>query len=151
MNCESCQETVSAFLDGNSSGEESTRAFLHLAECDTCRRFLRSAVELQHNLRAMPAPDVPPNVDRRILRIPSREKSRTGAWPSRLATLLRHRFDVPVPALAGGVGLLFLVLGFSIWLLSRQATVPQQEIIYVVTAPAVEVYGVRTPSEHLPQ
>ncbi len=151
MNCESCQETVSAFLDGNSSGVESAQAFRHLAECDTCRMFLRAAVELQHGLRAMPAPDVPPSVDRRILRIPSREKSRTDTWPARLATLLRHRFDVPVPALAGGVGLLFLVLGFSVWLLTRQAPVPQREIIYMVTAPAVEVYGVRTPSEHLPQ
>ncbi len=151
MNCESYQETVSAFLDGNSSEQEAAAAFRHLAECDACRRFLRSAVELQHTLRAMPPPDIPENVDRRIMRIPSRERSRRGAWPARLASFVQHRFDVPVPALAGGMGLLFLVLGFSIWLLARQAAVPEREIIYVVTTPTVEVYGVRNPSQDIQQ
>ncbi len=151
MNCESYQETLSAFLDGNSSEAEAANAFRHLAECDACRRFLRVAVEVQHGLRAMLPPDIPANVDRRIMRIPFRERSQRERWPARLASLLRHRFDVPVPALAGGVGLLLFVLGFSVWLLARQPVIPEREIIYVVTAPPVEVYGIRTPSENLQQ
>ncbi len=151
MNCASYQETLSAFLDGNSTETDAAAAFGHLAGCEACRRFLRLAVELQHDLRAMPGPDVPARVDRRIMQIPWRERSRPGPWPARLASLLRHRFDVPGPALAGGLGLLFLVCGFSLWLLTRPSAVPEREIIYVVTAPAVEVYGVRTPSENLQQ
>lgn len=148
MNCVSYQETLSAFLDGNSTETEAADAFGHLAGCETCRRFLRLTIELQHDLRAMPGPVVPARVDRRIMQIPSRQRSRPGSWPARFASLLRHRFDVPGPALAGGLGLLFLVFGFSFWLLTRQAAVPEREIIYVVTAPAVEVYGIRTPSEN---
>ncbi len=148
MNCESYQETLSAFLDGNSSEEDAASAFRHLAECDACRRFLRVAIEVQHDLRAMRPPDVPASVDRRIMHIPSRERTRQERWPVRFASLLRQRFDVPVPALAGGVGLLLFVLGFSAWLLARQPAVPEREIIYVVTTPPVEVYGIRTASEN---
>ncbi len=148
MNCESYQETLSAFLDGNSSEEDAANAFRHLSECDPCRQFLRVTIEVQHDLRAMVPPDVPANVDRRIMQIPSRERRRQEGWPVRFVSLLRQRFDVPVPALAGGVGLFLLVLGLSAWLLTRQPPVPEREIIYVVSAPPVEVYGIRTPSEN---
>jgi anti-sigma factor RsiW len=146
MNCDRYQETLSAFLDGNSSEDEAANAFRHLAECENCRRFLKLAVELQHGLRAMPVPAIPAKLDRRIMRIPSRERSRQRAWPEKFVTLFQHRFDVPVPALAGGVCLLLSVLGFSLWLLTRQGAVREPEIIYVVSTPPVEVYGIRTPS-----
>jgi hypothetical protein len=96
----------------------------------------------------MPVPDLPTSVDRHIMQIPAREKARQRDWPARFASLLRHRFTVPVPALAGGASLLLVVLGFSIWLLTRQGMVPERQIIYVVSAPTVEVYGIRTASEN---
>jgi predicted anti-sigma-YlaC factor YlaD len=151
MSCESYQETLSAFLDGNSAEREAADAFRHLAECAVCRTFLRSAIELQHGLRAMPVPDLPTRVDRRVMQIPSREKARQRNWPARLTSLLQHRFNVPVPALAGGAGLLLVVLGFSIWLLTRQGLVPERQIIYVVSTPTVEVYGIRTTSKNSQQ
>jgi anti-sigma factor RsiW len=147
MNCEEYQETLSAFLDGNSSEQEAANAFRHLAECENCRRFLKLAVELQHGLRAMPVPTIPVKIDRRIMRIPTRERARQRAWPEKFVSLFRHRFNVPVPAFAGGVCLFLSVLGFSIWLLTRQGVVREREIIYVVSTPPVEVYGIRPSSE----
>jgi hypothetical protein len=96
----------------------------------------------------MPVPDLPTRVDRRIMQIPALEKARQRDWPTRLAAILRHRFNVPVPALAGGASLLLVALGFSIWLLTRQGLVPERQIIYVVSTPTVEVYGIRTASEN---
>jgi predicted anti-sigma-YlaC factor YlaD len=146
MTCESYQKTLSGFLDGNSAEAEAAYAFRHLAECEACRGFLRLAVELRHSLRAVPVPDVPAEIDRRILQIPSLEKSRERAWNSRIASFLRQRFDVPVPALAGGAGLLLIALGFSFWLLTHPG-LPERQIIYVVSTPTVEVYGIRASSE----
>jgi predicted anti-sigma-YlaC factor YlaD len=146
MNCEEYQEALSAFLDGNSSEQEAANAFRHLAECENCRRFLKLAVELQHGLRAMPVPVIPVKLDRRIMRIPSHERSRQRRWSEKFVSLFQQRFNVPVPALAGGVCLLLSVLGFSIWLLTHQGVVPEREIIYVVSTPPVEVYGIRTSS-----
>jgi predicted anti-sigma-YlaC factor YlaD len=146
MNCDEYQETLSAFLDGNSREEDAAAAFGHMAGCEECRAFLRSAIDLQHGLRAMSLPEPSATIDRRIRQIPSREKARAESWAVRLAGLLRRRFTIPVPALAGGIGLLFIALGFSFWLLTRTETVPEQKVIYVVSAPAVEVYGVRAPS-----
>lgn len=146
MSCESYQETLSAFLDGNTREQDAAEAFHHLAQCEDCRQFLRAVVELQHSLRAMPIPDVPPKIDRRIMRIPSQENSRRSPWPARLVSFFRKRSDVPVPALAGGALLFLCAFGISIWLLTRPALVPERQIIYVVSAPPVEVYGIRPPS-----
>jgi predicted anti-sigma-YlaC factor YlaD len=146
MSCDVYQETVSAFLDGNSREEDAAAAFGHMAGCEECRRFLRSAIDLQHSLRAMPLPEPPAKVDRRIRQIPSREKARRERWPARFAGLLQRRFAIPVPALAGGAGLLAVAVGFSLWLLTQPGVVPEQKVIYVVSTPPVEVYGFRTPS-----
>jgi hypothetical protein len=96
----------------------------------------------------MPMPDLPTRVDRHIMQIPSRERARQRNWPARLTSLLQHPLNVPVPALAGGVGLFLVVLGFSIWLLTRQGLVPERQIIYVVSTPQVEVYGIRSSSKN---
>lgn len=151
MSCALHQETLSAFLDGNSGEREAAEAFRHLAECEECRQFLRATIELQHGLRAMAQPAIPSAVDRRILQIPSREEGGRKGWPARVVSFLQHRFTVPGPALAGGICLLLCVLGLSVWLLTRQGLVPERQIIYVVSAPPVEVYGIRSSAENSQQ
>jgi predicted anti-sigma-YlaC factor YlaD len=151
MNCESYQESLSTFIDGGASEHDATSAFQHLTECKVCRSFFRSTIELKHSLRAMPEPDIPTKVDHRILQIPAREKAWKGDWLTRLTSLLQRRLSVPLPAAAGAVSFLLIALGFSFWLLTRPGLVPQQQIIYVVSTPPVEVYGVRTLSGNAQQ
>jgi predicted anti-sigma-YlaC factor YlaD len=145
MNCERVQESLSAFLDGNCGEREAEEAFAHCGTCPDCRGFLRVAILLQHDVRALPSPAVPSTLDRRVLRIP--EIERAAGWAGRLHTALRSRMRVPIPAFAGALGLLLATLGFSIWLYLQHGIVPQQEVIYMVSTPTVEVYGIRTAPE----
>lgn len=151
MNCESCQETLSAFIDGDASEHDAASAFQHLSECKVCRSFFTLTIDLEHSLRTMPVPDIPARVDHRVIQIPAREKAWKEDWFTRLTSLLQHRLSVPLPVVAGAVGFLLVALGFSFWLLTRPGLVPQQQIIYVVSTPPVEVYGLRTASENAQQ
>jgi predicted anti-sigma-YlaC factor YlaD len=140
MMCERFQESLSAFLDGNCGEAEAGEAFAHCGKCPECRGFLRAAILLQHDVRALPTPAVPPALDRRVLRIPDRERATD--WVSRFRLALTGRLHVPVPALAGALGLLVVTLGLSVWLYVHRETAPKQEFIYLVSTPTVEVYGV---------
>jgi predicted anti-sigma-YlaC factor YlaD len=142
MNCDRHQESLSAFLDGNCGEREAGEAFAHCGACPECRGFLRAAILLQHDVRALPFPAVPPELDRRVLRIPDVERAIGLAGRIRLA--LSGRMHVPVPALAGALGILVAALGISVWLYVQRGNVPQQEVVYMVSAPTVEVYGIRT-------
>lgn len=142
MMCERYQESLSAFLDGNCSEKEAGEAFAHCGGCPDCRGFLRAAILLAHDVRALPIPAVPAALDRRILRIPELERAK--GWAARLRLTFGGRLHVPVPALAGAVGLLVMTLGLSVWLYVHKEPAPKQEFIYLVSTPTVEVYGVRT-------
>ena len=149
MTCEHYQEALSAFLDGQLDERVSSETFLHLSVCDFCREFLKSSVVIQQGFRDLPIPSVPTSLDRRILHIPERDQQGTRPLFARIRSALSSRFDIPVPALVGGVGLLLITASVSIWSLVNNGFAlrqPEREVVYVVDIPPVEVVGVQPAS-----
>ena len=145
MTCEYYQEAMSAFLDGQLDELVSRETFLHLSVCAPCRGFLRSSIVIQQGFRDLPIPSVPTSLDRRILHIPDRDQQRTRPLSVRIRSALSSRFDIPVPALVGGMGLLLITVSLSVWSLLNNGFAgrqPEQEVVYVVDIPPVEVVGV---------
>lgn len=115
MDCATCQDVISAILDGEASPAEEASAAAHLAVCAVCRAH-RAALEEDHaELRAWPRemPDLPDSLGARRTPVAAR-----AAWllPWAATILLafaggvllgdrRAREVTPVPAPAAEPGL----------------------------------------------
>ena len=123
--CEEYQETISAYVDGETSDRETSELFFHLGECSRCRIFLKSVLQLQSVLRENEAP------------------AKIETPPAR-PTLWKRKFIVSYP-LAAAVALFVLISGFlaSSRMVHPPASVTttQIEYVYLTSFPPVVVLG----------
>ena len=69
MKCDDMQYDISAYLDDALDLSSQATMFAHLGECGQCRVFLRRMLDLRAGLAAIPVPEVPPSLDRRVRRL----------------------------------------------------------------------------------
>jgi anti-sigma factor (TIGR02949 family) len=67
LSCEAALDLLEPYLDGELTGEEEARLRGHLAACTACAAELALARRVQRELRALPQPDVPPELMARVL------------------------------------------------------------------------------------
>ena len=72
MTCNEYQESASAFVDGELDEVETVGLFTHLASCGKCRTALGVMLRVRQSIATIPQPVVQPEVDARVMRIPSR-------------------------------------------------------------------------------
>ncbi len=131
--CDEYQKLISAYVDGETSGHETSDLFFHLGECSHCRAFMRSVLQLQSVLRENELPE----------KIETRPMTRS---------LWKRGFVVSYP-IAAVVAILMLLSSF---LLSSRMILPakiikttQTEYVYLTSFPPVVVVGSR-PTEIKP-
>jgi predicted anti-sigma-YlaC factor YlaD len=140
MTCAEYQETLSAFMDGESEPGAASAALEHIGMCTDCRTFFAAAMSHRGALRQAPLPEFPHALDRRISHA---TKPRGVRWRERLPipVLPGWRLAVPLPALA--VVVLYLLTATILALSSlfgpggSQAQEPT--FLYVRELPQVEV------------
>lgn len=123
--CENYQELISAYVDGETYDEETSKLFFHLGDCAECRMFMGSVLRLQSVLREDELP----------VTIETHPSSRS---------LWKRRLVVSYP-IAAALALLMLLSG--ILLLSRITQPPvniksiQTEYVYLTSFPPVYIIG----------
>jgi anti-sigma factor RsiW len=135
MKCEDMQLMISAYIDDALDPPSQGTMFAHLGECNECRVFLRRLLDLRAGLAAIPAPEIPLSLDRRVMRLKmKRTRAMTGAG-ERLRTLWSHRLSVPLPsaALIALALITVTVLSISLW--------QKPDMVSVYCLPAVDVYA----------
>lgn len=66
--CTDLAVLLGAFADAEIGGEDAVRVRTHLADCDACRRTLRTLARLNLEVAQAPAPPVPPELADRVRR-----------------------------------------------------------------------------------
>jgi predicted anti-sigma-YlaC factor YlaD len=109
MDCAFYREAISAGIDGEDAGLESTAVEAHLAGCPACRRWARSASLVTRAARVAPAERVPDLTTAIMAAVPARR--REPRLPLRPHILRRPGWRTPVgPESPLGVVRLALVL-----------------------------------------
>ena len=144
MTCELYEEQISALIDHELRDEEAEILFLHLSTCGTCRRSLRSVLDLRADFSEQVPPMAPKELDEKILK-----RTRLAHRASKDRRAIRFhvwtgRISMPVPVAA--IILVFLIAGsLMISSMTRQRTMPppegRVEAVYITTLPTVEVQG----------
>ena len=135
MNCNDVQVSISEYIDDELGAPSQEVMFAHLAACDRCRQFLRGTLALRSGIAAVPLPEVPRSLDRRVMRLrPGRSRGVSGAG-ERIRRVWSHRLSVPLPSAALiALGLITVtVLSISLW--------QKPEVVAVPSLPAVDVYS----------
>ena len=114
MNCETLEELISAYVDGEVSEEERQTVEQHVASCASCRATLQDFSTAQTFVRTLPTFDAPQDFRQRVTERVER-KSRFWMW---------NWTFVPRFAL-GTIALLLISAGVLFWSL-RQS--PQNQI-----------------------
>jgi predicted anti-sigma-YlaC factor YlaD len=135
MKCDDFQLMISTYIDDALDTASQGTMFAHLGECGGCRLFLRRMLDLRAGLTAIPAPEVPPSLDRSVMRL---RMKRTGALKGageRIRTIWLHRLSVPLPsaALIALALIMVTVLSISLW--------QKPDVVSIPCLPAVDVYG----------
>jgi anti-sigma factor RsiW len=137
MNCDDMQLHISTYIDDALDAPSQSTMFTHLGTCSECRIFLRRMLDLRAGLAASPAPEVPPSLDKRVMRLKmKRARTMTGA-AERIRTLWSQRLSVPLPS-AALIALALItatVLSISLW--------QKPDMVSVYCLPAVDVYAVQ--------
>jgi anti-sigma factor RsiW len=135
MKCDDMQYDISAYLDDALDLSSQATMFAHLGECGQCRVFLRRMLDLRAGLAAIPAPEVPPSLDRRVMRLRMKRTRPIKGAGERLRTLWSQRLSVPLPsaALIALALITVTVLSISLW--------QKPDVISVPSLPAVDVYA----------
>ena len=137
--CERYEEALSAYIDGALSDTAGAELFAHLGACASCRRSFAAMSLIRTRLAAAPAPEVPERLDRRIRRLHAAPAARV----SRLRTVWTQRFTIPAPAFALALLIASItILASVLWLKTTPATGGEQQVMYIMSMPAVEVEGV---------
>ena len=124
MNCETLEELISAYVDGEVTEEERQTVEQHVASCASCRAALQDFSTAQTLLRTLPVLDAPQGFRQRVTERVE-QKSRSWAW----RWLAAPRFAL------GTIALLSISAGVLFWSL-RQT--PNQIEQY---AASIEVYA----------
>ena len=101
ITCNSCEEIISAMVDGEASAEQRVMMYDHLVACDRCDAFLTDTITIQvavaeHGIHILPDQDrlqPPRGVDR---------KPPPGT-AARVRSIIRKQISVPVSVLGGTV------------------------------------------------
>lgn len=137
MNCDEMQLAISAYIDDALETNMQERMFTHLASCSDCRLFLRRTVDLRAAIAAIPSPEVPPSLDRRVMGLTLRRPRAVRGAGERFRSLFGHRLSLPLPSAALiALGLITAtVISFSLF--------QKPEVVFVPCLPAVDVYAVQ--------
>jgi anti-sigma factor RsiW len=130
---------MSAYVDGELDDAAGAGLFAHLGACASCRRSFASLSTIRQHFASAPVPDVPERLDRRIRGLHAAPAARV----SRLRTIWSQRLTIPAPAFA----LVLLIASVTIlasllWLKTTPAPAGEQQVMYIMSMPAVEVEGV---------
>ena len=135
MKCEDFQLMISTYIDDALDTQSQGTMFTHLAGCTLCRGFLRHSLDLRAGLAALPQPEVPPSLDRRVMRVYPLPGGRLQAAGKTMRTLWSHRLSVPLPSAA----LIALAL-ITVTLLSASLW-QRPEVVPLPCLPTIEVYS----------
>lgn len=145
--CDRYEEAMSAYVDGELEDTAGAELFAHLGTCASCRRSYATFSVIRQHFSSAPAPEVPGSLDRRIHRLHAAPAARV----SRLRTIWSQRLTVPAPAFA----LVLLIASVTIlasllWLRTTPTPAGEQQVMYIMSMPTVEVEGVPDhPSSHV--
>jgi anti-sigma factor RsiW len=137
--CERNEESISAYIDGELDDASGADLFAHLGVCASCRRSFAAMSAIRPQFASAPAPVVPDRLDRRIHRLHAAPTARV----SRVRTFWTQRFTVPAPAFALALLIASVTILVSLlWLKTTPPPAGEQQIMYIMNMPAVEVEGV---------
>ena len=105
--CTECRELISAYLDGETSPDESARMRAHLATCEACRDTLEVYRRIGATVRSMPVVLAPADLTSAIY-------SQTIDSESRKLFLITGRMRYPLAAAAAAL-LIFVVAGYMLF------------------------------------
>jgi len=143
ITCEGYEEHLSAYVDGELTDDSSAELFTHLGACPSCRRSFAAVSALRAHIASAPAPEVPLRLDRRIARLQPAAPARESRLRNGIRSLWLHRMTIPAPAFA--LALLLVTASILVSLLLIRTTPPpagEQQVMYIMNMPAIEVEGV---------
>ena len=109
LSCEAALDLIEPSLDGDLDAGEEARLRAHLAACAACAAELAFAQRVQRELRALPQPEVPPELLARVVQAGRRGEVIPFPQPQRTGRL-RIAAAAALVALAVGGGSLFVHL-----------------------------------------
>ena len=135
MKCDDFQLMISTYIDDALDTKSQGTMFAHLAGCTRCREFLRHSLDLRAGMAALPQPEVPRTLDRRVMRLHPLQPGRLPGVRKNLRALWSHRLSVPLPsaALIALALLTVTIISISLW--------QNPEVVSVPCLPAVDVYA----------
>lgn len=68
LTCQQITELVTDYAEGNLSLMDRLRFQLHIGMCRNCRRYVRQVKTTAAALRALPPPEIPPDLEQELLR-----------------------------------------------------------------------------------
>lgn len=116
MRCTDIQDQLSAFYDGELSGESHAEMTRHLADCESCAAEFAGFKDVTRVVSQMPQPKAPPSVWNRLAVELTAGESNDSAKPQPLSHQNQNRFwwtSSRQLALAASV---LLMLGFGYWI-----------------------------------
>lgn len=146
MTCEEHQEAISRFHDDELNESDSAVVFLHIGECQDCRRFMHSMVRLRHALHSKPIPSIPTSLDRRI-------QPKLRPYPEEsVRRISSRRFFDSVIHVRASLATAIIVAALVGWGLAAAALVGDKrtrsaEPAYIMALPTVEIHGLYSPEE----
>ncbi len=142
ISCESSEELMSTYIDGESDDAGNTELFRHLGACLSCRKTFAELGALRTRIAAIPEPSVPTHLDRRIARLNATRPAQVSHLATRLRSLWESRLTVPAPALALTLLLATVTLFISLlYIRTAQPPAGEQQVMYIMSMPAIEVHG----------
>lgn len=135
MTCDETEMNISMYVDDALDVHLQEHMFAHLAACTDCRTFMRRMLDLRARLAAIPPPEVPQSLDRRVMNVNLRKRRGSGGIGERVRMLWSHRLSVPLPSVALAALALITITVLSISLLQSP------EVVSVPCLPAVDVYA----------
>jgi predicted anti-sigma-YlaC factor YlaD len=129
--CEEYQEIVSAYVDGESTSEETAEVFFHLGTCAECRTFMTSLLRLESFLQA------------------NEEIALGKAVPVHMP-LWKRKISLSYPAAAAAI--VFMLITGSLFFIQRSQppeiiNKTQTAYVYVTSLPPVDVVASPLPDK----
>ena len=150
--CDIYVEAISAYIDRELDDDAGAELFAHLGTCISCRQSFASLSVLHAQLGNTPAPEVPSTLDRRIHRLHATPAARVARLQTNVRSFWSRRLSVPAPAFAIVLLAATATLLISLLLLRTSPPRPagEQQVMYIMNMPAVEVEGVpEHPVQHI--
>jgi anti-sigma factor RsiW len=137
--CDRFEKAMSAYIDGELDDAAGAEMFAHLGACASCRGSFSAMSSIRSHFASAPAPEIPERLDRRIHRLHAAPAARV----SRLRTIWSQRLTVPAPAFALALLIASVTILVSlVWLKTAPSPASEQQVMYIMSMPAVEVEGV---------